>query len=249
MRLSWLDPATVRLTQEALLAASPDWETACDPEWEPPAAPDGIDPSRWPMIAEHVARAERVSAVAREQGLGPAIVRFGASRRAVELGVLALASEAIGQVTLSQLRAVFEGDVDEDVLYGTFLRLLLREERSRTETLAIYEGFVAAVDRHHTSHPDWADRAASIREGLADLYVASGRYELGHDLFLRRHAQSAGDVSVALSASRAFLAAGEPSRAAEWLGRAADRARSLGRKAMERTLREKQAAIAARVVE
>jgi len=225
MRLAWLDPRTVQAARDALGQTDP---------------PAGVDPDRWRGIENFVRRAEAVSAVVRAEGVDVAIERFGGSSRAVEVAVVIMASSAIDRATVAQIQSLLECDIDEDILYGTFLRLLVQLERSRTETLAIYEQFHERVSAHHSDHPQWKERLAVVREGLAELYIASGRYDAGHDLFAARNAEDTEDLAVALSASRAFLAAGKPGRAAEWLGRAADRAREHGRREMERKLREKQ---------
>ncbi|MBA3395094.1 MAG: hypothetical protein H0T89_20775, partial [Deltaproteobacteria bacterium] len=59
-------------------------------------------------------------------------------------------------------------------------------------------------------------------------------------LFERRHDEDRGDVAVALSASRAFLAAGSVSHAVRWLGVGAARAAALGREELAQRLRLKQ---------
>jgi hypothetical protein len=66
-------------------------------------------------------------------------------------------------------------------------------------------------------------------------------------LFERRHEEDRGDVAVALSASRAFLAAGSISHAVRWLGVGAGRAQALGRTELADRLREKQAAVRKRL--
>ena len=66
-------------------------------------------------------------------------------------------------------------------------------------------------------------------------------------LFERRHEEDRGDVAVALTASRAFLAAGSISHAVRWLGIGAGRAAMLGREELAGRLRRKQARVRERL--
>lgn len=225
MRLSWLDPQTVSAALQAIGSAEP---------------PDGIEPERWPAIENLVRRAEVVGSLVRTQGVDAAVQQFGQSRHAVEVAVVIMACASVGRAGVEQVRTLLECDIDEDILYGTFLRLLVDVEKSRDETLAIYESFHAKVLAHTSDHPQWPERLAVVREGLAELYIASARYDEGHSLFEARHLEDTGDLTVALAAARSFLAAGQSERAADWLGKAADRAKQHGRPAMETRLREKQ---------
>jgi pentatricopeptide repeat protein len=86
-----------------------------------------------------------------------------------------------------------------------------------------------------------------VRDGLADLYVSAGRFDDAEALFEQRHEEDQGDVAVALSASRAFLAAGSISHAVRWLGIGAARAAMLGREELADRLRTKQARVRERL--
>ena len=79
-----------------------------------------------------------------------------------------------------------------------------------------------------------------MRDGLADFYVSAGMIDEAEALFETRHEEDRDDVAVALSASRAFLAAGSISHAVRWLGVGAGRAQSLGRDDLAARLRQKQ---------
>ena len=87
----------------------------------------------------------------------------------------------------------------------------------------------------------------AMRDGLADLYVTAGMIDRAEALFEERHEEDRADVAVALSASRAFLAAGSVSHAVRWLGMGAVRADVLGRGELATKLREKQAAVRKRL--
>src|SRR5256885_307459 len=111
--------------------------------------------------------------------------------------------------------------------------------------------FVAPPEPPGSEHLDWigvtehvarAERVSkAVRDtGLADFYVGAGRLDDAEALFERRHEEDRGDVAVALSASRAFLAAGSISRAVRWLGIGAVRAAMLGRDELAGRLRRKQ---------
>ena len=91
--------------------------------------------------------------------------------------------------------------------------------------------------------PHGAARVGALRDGLADFYVTAGLIDLAEKLFEERHEEDQGDVAVALSASRAFLAAGKMGQAVRWLGIGAQRARQLGREELAARLRQKQAAV------
>jgi hypothetical protein len=110
-----------------------------------------------------------------------------------------------------------------------------------------YEEFVAAYARALGDVPHGAERVGAVRDGLADFYVSVGRLDEAEALFGRRHEEDQGDVAVALSASRAFLAAGSISHAVRWLGIGAARAAMLGRDELADRLRTKQARVRARL--
>ena len=92
----------------------------------------------------------------------------------------------------------------------------------------------------HRAIPGDAERTGAVRDGLADFYVSAGKLEDADALFEQRHEEDRGDVAVALSASRAFLAAGSISHAVRWLGVGAVRAATLGRTDLADRLRIKQ---------
>ena len=77
--------------------------------------------------------------------------------------------------------------------------------------------------------------------------MTAGRTDQAEHLFRRRHNEDQGDVAVALSASRAYLAAGSVSHAVRWLGEAATRAQTLGRDELAARLRHKQEAVRKRL--
>jgi thioredoxin-like negative regulator of GroEL len=77
--------------------------------------------------------------------------------------------------------------------------------------------------------------------------VTAGKLEKAQALFERRHDEDPHDVAVALTASRAFLAAGSVSHAVRWLGVGAARAAALGRGELAARLRQKQEAVRKRL--
>jgi tetratricopeptide (TPR) repeat protein len=204
--------------------------------------PEGIGMLDWDRITEHVARAERVSLVIREQGLEVASLRFAGSNVAIEAAALAAAAHQEGSLTLDQVIGVLRCTIDHYVFYAPFLELLVELGRSDLDrALEVYEEFVTAyaaalVDAQHGNQ-----RIGTVRDGLADVYVSVGRLDDAEALFARRHEEDQNDVAVALSASRAFYAAGSVSRAVRWLGVAAARAAGLGRNDLAARLRGKQA--------
>jgi len=247
MRISWLTAEEIAAAKQALTDGSASWEDHFGPEFTVPAAPDHrfLD---WARMTEHVARAERVSAVVREHGLGVARVRFGDTTAAVEAAMLAASVHAQAELELEQVIGVLRCPIDTYVCYAPFLELLValgKDDLART--VAVYEEFVAAYAAALSQIPHGARRIGAIRDGLADFYVAVGLTDAATALFERRHQEDQGDVAVALSASRAFLAAGVLSHAVRWLGVGAARAESLGRAEMAERLRAKQVAVRRRM--
>jgi hypothetical protein len=110
-----------------------------------------------------------------------------------------------------------------------------------------YERFADAYAQALTDVPHGNARVGAIRDGLADVYVTAGMIEEAEALFEIRHEEDNNDVAVALSASRAFLAAGSISHAVRWLGVGAGRAQSLGRIELAERLRQKQEAVRKRL--
>jgi hypothetical protein len=242
VRISWLEPSVVRLARAALSAHRERWSEHFTPRFEAPPAPVELDQAAWPHIAEHVARAERVSTVVRENGLEAALAAFGGSSHAVELATLIAASVEIDAPDLVLVEALLQVDIDELVIYGSFLTLLvqLTDDSQLGRAIDLYERFVSAAQAKVTADPSWPERVRVARDGLAGLYVRAGRFENADLLFAVRHDEDRGDVAVALSASRAFLAAGEVARAVHWLGVGAERAGALQRTDMAELLRKKQ---------
>ena len=110
-----------------------------------------------------------------------------------------------------------------------------------------YEEFVGAYTRALAAVPHGTKRIGAAHDGLADLYVRTGRLEDAEAMFERRHDEDQGDVAVALSASRAFLAAGSAGRAVRWLGIGAARAAGLGRGELAERMRQKQETVRKRL--
>ncbi len=248
VKVSWLSADVVRAARRALSAPGCDWSSLFAPDFRPPAAPDEVSAERWPRIAEHVARAERVSEVVRASGLEAAARSYASSSHAVEVATVAAAAEEVGALGLDLLELVLACEIDEYVAYGTFLDLLAGKcSEDPDRAIAIYESFCDAVLALDTDVPMWGERANVVRDGLADLYVRCGRMDAADEVFSTRHGEERGNVFISLSASRAFLSAGALSRALEWLGKGAERARALGRPQMEEKLVKKQEALRRRL--
>lgn len=248
MRISWLDPAIIDKVRAVLMAWYADWDVHFSPGFRVPPAPPGIPAERWPRVAEHVARAERVAQTAREQGLAAAEERFGGSAHAVERATVLAAAMHCDAARFEHVVAVLQADIDDLVLYGPFLELLenLAGEHERARAFDVYERFCRAAMAFESHEPMWREWAGALPEALAGLYVRAGRLDEAHALFLERHDAQADDVLVALAASRAFLAAGQVDRATYWIEAAGERALALGRTSLAERLRAKAARLRAR---
>ena len=262
MRISWLEPEVIRTIRAALRAGvparparsarpdraglagtsdAPDWALYFVPEFRAPRTPMGYERDYWERVAEHVARVERVSQVIREDGLEAAYARFRGSGHAVEQATLVVAAVQTEQLEFELLGEFLGCDIDELLVYGTFLDLLSGFRAShRDQALTCYETFCAAFVAVSSAMPHWPDRVNAVRDGLASFYIRCGRHDDGHRLFLERHEEDPGSMLAALAASRSFWSAGATGMAIDWLGRGAQRARALGRPELAARLREKQ---------
>jgi hypothetical protein len=248
MRISWLAPDLIAAARTALQARDDDWSAHFQPDFVAPPAPAGLVISHWAHVTEHVARAERVTQILRDQGLEEGLRRFASSPFAIEVATLAAAAHSVDSLSFEMVALVLACDIDVEVFYAPFLRLLVELGGSdHDRVLEVYERFCDAFTRSQAGDEQWRERVAAVRDGLAQAYVHAGRHDAGHELFIERHAEDPGDVAVALSASRAFLAAGAVARAVQWLETGATRADALGRGDFARTLRDKQAALRRRL--
>lgn len=248
MRISWLSAAEIAAARQALTAGGARWDDHFAPHFASPAEPDGVGLLDWEGITEHVARAERVSEVVREQGLAAARARFAGSGVAIEAATLAAAAHEDEALDLDQVIGVLRCAIDSYVFYAPFLELLVELTRSEREVaVKAYEDFADAYAAALSQVPHGATRIGAMRDGLADLYVIAGMIDRAQTLFERRHEEDRGDVAVALSASRAFLAAGSIAHAVRWLGVGAVRAQTLGREELATKLRQKQDAVRKRL--
>jgi tetratricopeptide (TPR) repeat protein len=241
MRISWLTAEEIAAARAALRAGGKHWDDHFAPYF---VAPEGVDAA----IAEHVARAERVSEVIRDAGLEAARARFGETTAAIEAATLAAAAHEVGELAFGDVTAVFACPIDPYVFYAPFLELLVELGRDAEErVVATYERFVDAYASALAVVPQSGARIGAARDGLADFYVRVGRLDQAQTLFEQRHDEDQNDVAVALSASRAFLAAGSVSHAVRWLGVGAARAAGLGRDELATRLRDKQDAVRKRL--
>lgn len=241
MRISWLSAAEIATARQALTANGASYDDHFVPAFEAPPMPVDSSSLDWSALTEHVARAERVSKVVREDGLAAARARFGGSRIAIEAATLAAAAHEGNELELDEVIGVLECEIDGHVFYAPFLELMVSLAHGQVDrTIRAYEDFVAAYAGALRQIPGAAERVGAVRDGLADFYVSAGRLDQAEALFERRHDEDQGDVAVALSASRAFLAAGSISHAVRWLGIGAIRAATLGRDDLASRLRTKQ---------
>lgn len=249
MRISWLTADEIAIAREALTANGKSWEDHfVANEFVGVPKPDDIAISDWREVTEHVARAERVSQVVRDFGIEDAQLKFGGSPLAIEAATLASAQHEGAVLDVQQVMGVLARAIDPLVFYAPFLELLIEKGRSDVElTVRAYEDFVTAYARALVDVPRSHERIGAVRDGLADFYVAVGKLDEAEALFQQRHDEDQADVAVALSASRAFLAAGSVSHAVRWLGVGADRATDLGRSDLATRLREKQGRVRERL--
>jgi len=248
MRISWLSAEDIAAARQALTAHGASYDDHFAPQFAPPPPPVGASRLDWSAITEHVARAERVSKVVREDGLAAARARFAGSRIAIEAATLAAAAHEGDELALDEVIGVLECEIDGYVFYAPFLELMMDLGRGEI-SLAVrtYEEFADAYALALSRIPHGSARVGAVRDGLADVYVSAGMIDQAEALFETRHEEDRGDVAVALSASRAFLAAGSISHAVRWLGVGAGRAQALGRTELAERLRQKQASVRKRL--
>lgn len=248
MRISWLSADEISAARAALAARGSSWDVHFAPEFEVPEEPADSRVLDWAGVTEHVARAERVSQVVRDLGIEEARRQFGAANTAIEAATLAAAAHEGEELAFDEVLRVLERPIDSYVFYAPFLELLVEMGKAdMPRTVAAYEQFVTAYAYALTRVPHGAERIGAVKDGLADFYVSAGRTEDAEALFEQRHDEDQGDVAVALSASRAFLAAGSVSRAVRWLGVGAARAAALGRDELAQKLRQKQESVRKRL--
>jgi len=248
MRISWLTPAEIAAARQALRAGGATWDSHFAPDFATPAVPDDAQLLDWEHITEHVARAERVSEMVREHGLAAAMRRFAGSGVAIEAATLAAAAHQDNTLDLPQVIGVLECAIDCYVFYAPFLELMMELGGGDVDrVISVYEAFVAAYARALEQIPHGNRRIGAARDGLADVYVRIGRVDDAEAMFERRHEEDLHDVAVALSASRAYLAAGRTSHAVRWLGIGAARASALGRDELGARLRAKQEVVRRRL--
>ncbi len=248
MRISWLSAEEIAAAREALRAGGASWDDHFGPDFASPAVPEDARILDWERITEHVARAERVSEVVREHGLVVARARFAGSDVAIEAATLAAAAHEEEDLDLDQVIHVLRCTIDAYVFYAPFLELMmLLGKNERDRTVRAYEEFVAAYASALSMVPHGRPRIGAMRDGLADFYVTVGMIDASEEMFERRHEEDRGDVAVALSASRAYLAAGNVAHAVRWLGVGGVRAQALGRDELAARLRQKQDAVRKRM--
>ena len=259
MRISWLSPTQLQAARRQFVTCGPatregaiDWEGCFTPGFLAPPAPVEIDAAHWPLVAEHVARAERITAVLQADGLAAARERFAHSGVAIEAATLAAAARFADELVLADVIRALRCPIDPYVFYANLLELLVALQPMQVGedpgvSLQEYEAFVSNYQRCLQAFDFGVERVAVAFDGLADLFVARGVYDRAETIFLRRHDEDSGDVSVALSASRAYLAAGLFAAAVAWLERGSARARHLGRHDMADKLDAKRDVIERRM--
>lgn len=249
MRVSWIAPETFEDARAQLRRGASSWEEQFDGDAarvgeRPAGLAEAVGADAWPRFAEHVMRLERAREVVARAGLPAAVQRFRASPHAVERAALIDAGET---GDLSTVIGVLDCAIDEYLAYGELLSRVVQEAAADpSATAAALERFVAAASAVNAAGLDWPERVRAARDGLAALYVRVGRVADAETLFAERLAEEP-DATVAISAARAFLEAGETARAVTWLERGAARAREVGRESLEKQLTAKAASLRGRL--
>ncbi len=255
IRISWVHPQVAERVRAALLRGRSSWSEAfaaalAGDDVMTGEPPTGVAAEAWPRLAEHVARAERVREVIAREGLPRAHERFSCSRHAVERAVLMEAPDVHAIIDeAASVRGVLACEIDELLAYGHFLSRLVELDcgSDPAGTVAAFERFVAAARALHASDASWPERLRVAEDGLASLYVRVGRGDDAELLFQRRFDEDATDVTVAISAARAFLEQGDVARAVSWLLRGRERATQAGRADLATRLGDKASALRARM--
>jgi len=248
MRISWLSADEIAAARTALTEGGATYESHFTPAFVPPPEPNPPQLLDWPGITEHVARAERISEVVREQGLEAARERFDGSGIAIEAATIAAAAHEDESLDRDRVIGVLRCPIDVYVFYAPFLELLVSLSNGDLgPAVKAYEEFADAYAHALAAQPGGTQRIGAMRDGLADVLVTAGQLDRAEAMFERRHEEDHRDVAVALSASRAYLAAGSVSRAMRWLGIGAARATELGRTELADKLAQKQEALRKRL--
>ncbi len=244
MRFSWVQPDESSEVQRALRRPEGTFDELFDERdaLRLPARPPGVPATVWPSLAEHVARCERVREVFAATG-ADATRRFAASPHAVERAALLAARS--DEADLDTVVGILACAVDEWMAYGPLLSRLveLGLPFAPERTVGVFEDFVARAVAVPSELPAWRERVRFARDGLAAVYVRTGRDEDAERLFHERFLEEPRDVTVAIGAARAFLEAGRTGRSIRWLERAAERADRIDRAPLAERLRAKVAAL------
>src|ERR1051325_598824 len=182
MRISWLSADEIVAARQALTAGGAAYDDHfSDPvsdDFVVPPVPVGARLLDWPGVTEHVARAERVSQVVRDAGLAAARVRFADTRSAIEAATLAAAAHEGGALGLDGGIGVLRCAIDSYVFYAPFLELMVALASGQIDrAVQTYEDFVAAYARALSEVPHGARRIGAARDGLADFYVSTRRFD------------------------------------------------------------------------
>jgi hypothetical protein len=255
VRISWLHPDLHARVREALLRGRGSWSEAfaaalAGDDVITGAPPEGVDHAAWPRVAEHVARAERVRESIVNEGIERARERFAGSKHAIERAVLMEAPEYHAPVDeAADVAGLLACEIDEHLAYGHFLSRLveLRASGDPEGTVRVFEQFVDAARRVPSTDPSWQERLLGAEVGLAQLYVRVGRSADADALFSRGFQLDGADVTVPISAARAFLEGGDVARAVSWLERGSGRARAVGRADLAETLDKKATSLRGRM--
>src|SRR3569832_552067 len=125
MRISWLSADEIAAVRTALTEGGATYESHFTPAFVPPPEPNPPQLLDWPGITEHVARAERISEVVREQGLEAARERFDGSGLAIEAATIAAAAHEDERLARDRVIGVLRCPIDVYVFYAPFLELLV----------------------------------------------------------------------------------------------------------------------------